>query len=947
MVAARYVQPGMRVAIVDDFLATARPPSRWPRLWLTRAATPVVAGFLVEKLFQGGRAGLEALGIPVATLAQVARLQDGKVIMAGAARPPRRAARTHDKERGSLMLFNSIYYAFFLPLVVALYWVVPRRVRYPLLLVASYLFYMNWIPVYLGLILALTVVNYGFGLLLGRDSAAAPGWRSPSSSTSACLAYFKYANFFIGSGARRRTRLRRRRISCCRWASRSSPSSSSITWSMSGGAARPCATSCSSRCSPPSSPPRSPGRSSATRRSSISCGNTRAFNAALAGDGVVPDPARAVQEGGAGRQPGAHRQPRLRPPGRPGQRRHLDRGLCLRVPDLLRLFRLYRHRARVGAAVRLHRARELRRAVSGAQPGGLLAALAYLAVVVAARLPVHPAGRLAAAAAAQLPQPVPDHGAGRPLARRGLALSCSGARSRAWGWRRCAAGRGRRLRAGDPFPCRAARRPLGALARAPLGALAVAATFHFTCLGWVLFRAPTLPAAADIFGRLLWPQAGAPVFDAADRLRRWRSGLVTSCVVGRAATLAGRRAARAARGRRAGAGSGSRRATRRWSSGWYLPGGGAALYLLPVLEEGRMATKRGPGAGRRYARTSRRRWRRGAGGARPRVRAGRGEPRRSDTARRARIDHPLQCPGSCSTAQACATPTCWPPHCCTMCWSGRRTRPRRFGAGLRRRRGRAGGLADQAGPGAGRDGGRREGALFRALCRRAGARAAARSSPTAGARPRRITARPTREGQEKYYATTVRVIWTGSPRASPTSRGCSRPGASSIGISPVTSALRRRRRAVRAAGAASGRRALWRGARRRWPCWRWSTSWCGVGLEPLALAEKPRARRHADPPRGPLPPRARYRGCVAAAGKLARPGGPQPVAADEPRRRCAGPPPARPKPRVGRGRASEQLLAAEERDPRRPAARADQSTAPPSTSSTPTARSAPTTTPRS
>ena len=28
------------------------------------------------------------------------------------------------------MLFNSIYYAFFLPLVVALYWAAPRRVRY-------------------------------------------------------------------------------------------------------------------------------------------------------------------------------------------------------------------------------------------------------------------------------------------------------------------------------------------------------------------------------------------------------------------------------------------------------------------------------------------------------------------------------------------------------------------------------------------------------------------------------------------------------------------------------------------------------------------------------------------------------------------------------------------------------------------------------------------------
>jgi xanthine phosphoribosyltransferase len=83
VVAARYVQPGMRVAIVDDFLANGKTAVALAEIVGDAGATPVVAGFLVEKLFQGGRAGLEALGIPVATLAQVARLQDGKVIMAG------------------------------------------------------------------------------------------------------------------------------------------------------------------------------------------------------------------------------------------------------------------------------------------------------------------------------------------------------------------------------------------------------------------------------------------------------------------------------------------------------------------------------------------------------------------------------------------------------------------------------------------------------------------------------------------------------------------------------------------------------------------------------------------------------------------------------------------------------------------------------------------------
>src|SRR6478672_3361999 len=77
------------------------------------------------------------------------------------------------------MLFTSIYYAFFLPLVVALYWAAPRRARYPL-----------------PLILALTVVNFGFGLLLARRRSRA--WLALAVATDlGVLAYFKYANFLL------------------------------------------------------------------------------------------------------------------------------------------------------------------------------------------------------------------------------------------------------------------------------------------------------------------------------------------------------------------------------------------------------------------------------------------------------------------------------------------------------------------------------------------------------------------------------------------------------------------------------------------------------------------------------------------------------------------------------------------------------------------------------
>ena len=98
------------------------------------------------------------------------------------------------------MLFNSFTYLLFLPLVVALHWVLPARFRRILLLVASYVFYMNWMPTYGLLILGLTVTNY----LFGRAIFAATRHRKTILLAGlifnlGCLCFFKYANFLIGS----------------------------------------------------------------------------------------------------------------------------------------------------------------------------------------------------------------------------------------------------------------------------------------------------------------------------------------------------------------------------------------------------------------------------------------------------------------------------------------------------------------------------------------------------------------------------------------------------------------------------------------------------------------------------------------------------------------------------------------------------------------------------
>ncbi|HYO49627.1 MAG TPA: xanthine phosphoribosyltransferase [Chloroflexia bacterium] len=82
VVSARYLQEGMRVALVDDFLANGKTAIALAEIVGDVGAQTVVAGFLVEKLFQAGRAGLEELGIPVIALAQVQRLEHGRVIMA-------------------------------------------------------------------------------------------------------------------------------------------------------------------------------------------------------------------------------------------------------------------------------------------------------------------------------------------------------------------------------------------------------------------------------------------------------------------------------------------------------------------------------------------------------------------------------------------------------------------------------------------------------------------------------------------------------------------------------------------------------------------------------------------------------------------------------------------------------------------------------------------------
>ena len=100
------------------------------------------------------------------------------------------------------MLFNSLHFLVFFPLVVGLYFGLPPRWRNLLLLGASYYFYMSWRAIYALLLLATTVLDYYSGYrmsLLPTKQARRPWLYLSLASNLGTLFVFKYFNFFRDS----------------------------------------------------------------------------------------------------------------------------------------------------------------------------------------------------------------------------------------------------------------------------------------------------------------------------------------------------------------------------------------------------------------------------------------------------------------------------------------------------------------------------------------------------------------------------------------------------------------------------------------------------------------------------------------------------------------------------------------------------------------------------
>ncbi len=97
------------------------------------------------------------------------------------------------------MLFNSLEFLIYFPIVVALYFAIAPRYRWILLLLASYYFYMCWNYKYIILIITSTIIDYIAGIHISREKIR---WKRKaylvlSLLTNLGLLFsFKYFNFF-------------------------------------------------------------------------------------------------------------------------------------------------------------------------------------------------------------------------------------------------------------------------------------------------------------------------------------------------------------------------------------------------------------------------------------------------------------------------------------------------------------------------------------------------------------------------------------------------------------------------------------------------------------------------------------------------------------------------------------------------------------------------------
>ena len=79
IVSPEYLANNEKVLIIDDFLASGQTILGLVRLAEAAGSQVVGIGTLIEKTFEGGRAALTSLGVPIESIACIKSLDDGKI----------------------------------------------------------------------------------------------------------------------------------------------------------------------------------------------------------------------------------------------------------------------------------------------------------------------------------------------------------------------------------------------------------------------------------------------------------------------------------------------------------------------------------------------------------------------------------------------------------------------------------------------------------------------------------------------------------------------------------------------------------------------------------------------------------------------------------------------------------------------------------------------------
>src|SRR5512147_1939145 len=79
IVSPEYLANGEKVLIIDDFLASGQTILGLARLAEAAGSRIVRIGTLIEKIFEGGRAALKSLNVPIETLACITAMENGTI----------------------------------------------------------------------------------------------------------------------------------------------------------------------------------------------------------------------------------------------------------------------------------------------------------------------------------------------------------------------------------------------------------------------------------------------------------------------------------------------------------------------------------------------------------------------------------------------------------------------------------------------------------------------------------------------------------------------------------------------------------------------------------------------------------------------------------------------------------------------------------------------------